>query len=53
MITKREDALAAIDKAWPTICEECLSVLGGELHYQAMIYHALRSAGGVPLYSSE
>ncbi len=49
MIINREDALAAIDSAWPTICQECLAVLGSELHYQAMIYHALRTAGGVPL----
>ena len=49
MIINREDALTAIDSAWPTICQEGLAVLGSELHYQAMIYHALRSAGGVPL----
>lgn len=48
MITNREGALAAVDKAWPMICEECLAVLGSELHYQAMIYHALRTSG-VPL----
>jgi hypothetical protein len=34
--------------AWPAIVEECRAVLGSELHYQAMIYHALRTAGGVP-----
>lgn len=49
MILKVEDALSAIDRAWPVICEECLRVLGSELHYQAMIYHCLRTAGGVPL----
>jgi hypothetical protein len=26
-----------------------MSVLGSELHYQAMIYHTLRTAGGVPV----
>lgn len=49
MIANRHDALASIDRAWPVLCEECLEVLGSELHYQAMIYHALRSAGGVPV----
>ncbi len=49
MITSQQHAMAAIDKAWPTICEECLAVLGSELHYQAMIYHALRMAGDVPV----
>jgi hypothetical protein len=49
MIANRQDAQAAINRAWPVICEECLTVLGSELHYQAMIYHALRSAGGVPI----
>jgi hypothetical protein len=46
MIANRQEALAAIDRAWP---EECLIVLASELHYQTMIYHALRSAGGVPV----
>jgi hypothetical protein len=45
MIADRHDALAAIDRAWATICSECMGVLGSELHYQAMIYHALREAG--------
>ncbi len=49
MIATQQEALAAIDRAWPVICEECLTVLGSELHYQAMIYHALRTAGGVPV----
>lgn len=49
MIKSQQDALAAIDRAWPAICKECVAVLGSELHYQAMIYHALRSFGGVPL----
>lgn len=43
------DARRAIDGAWPQICEECLAVLGSELHYQAMIYHALRTRGAVPV----
>ena len=45
----RPDAIAALNRAWPIICNECLSVLGSELHYQAMIYHALRQEGQVPL----
>lgn len=49
MIASRQDALAAIDRAWTQIRDECLAVLGSELHYQAMIYHALRSTGGVPI----
>jgi len=32
-------------KAWPAIVEECRAVLGGELHYQAVVYHCLRQAG--------
>ncbi len=48
MIVSRDDAIAAIELAWSQICEECRGVLGSELHYQAMIYHALRVAGGVP-----
>lgn len=49
LIATSEQAIAAVDRAWPTICEECVEVLGSELHYQAMIYHALRTAGGVPV----
>ena len=44
-----EDALTALDLAWPKIKFECLSVLGSELHYQAMIYHLLREHGKVPV----
>jgi hypothetical protein len=39
----------AIQKAWPIIKTECLSVLGSELHYQAMLYHLLRTKGNIPL----
>lgn len=49
MISSRAAALEALDDAWPLICSECRCVLGSELHYQAMLYHALRSAGGVPV----
>lgn len=42
------DAYAAFLVAWPTIVEECCAVWGSELHYQAMIYRALREAGAVP-----
>ena len=43
-----EEAKVALKTAWPLIKSECLSVLGSELHYQAMIYHALRTDGRVP-----
>jgi hypothetical protein len=49
MIATSQDALDAVDRAWPLICGETLQVLGSELHYQAMIYHCLRAAGGVPV----
>ena len=42
------DAKAAIIAAWPEVKTECLAVLGSELHYQAMIYHHLRTYGKVP-----
>lgn len=42
------DAYTAFLAAWPAIVEECRSVWGSELHYQAMIYYALRTAGAVP-----
>lgn len=40
-----DDALAVLQDAWPAIVDECRAVLGGELHYQAVIYHVLRMAG--------
>lgn len=43
-----EQAVSLLSKAWPTIVAECMNCLGGELHYQAMVYHCLRVAG-VPL----
>jgi hypothetical protein len=43
------EALRAVRDAWPTVVRDCRAVLGSELHYQAMIYHALRVAGRVPL----
>ena len=48
-IVSQQDARAALARAWPTISRECLKVLGSELHYQAMIYFALRTAGAVPV----
>ena len=39
------DAKTILAKAWPSIIEECRAVLGGELHYQAIVYHCLRNAG--------
>jgi hypothetical protein len=42
------EALEALTRSWPRIVEECRGVLGSELHYQAVIYHCLRSVGKVP-----
>lgn len=39
------DAARLVELAWPLIVEECRAVLGGELHYQAVVYHCLRRAG--------
>ena len=36
-------------QAWPSIVDECLKVLGSELHYQAMVYHCLRQYAQVPV----
>lgn len=47
MITP-DDAKAKLDLAWKILLKEIPRVLGGELHYQAMVYHALRTAG-VPI----
>lgn len=44
-----KDALLRIGAAWPSIVSECRLVLGSELHYQAMIYYALRTSGQVPV----
>lgn len=44
-----EEARASVKNAWTLIKSECLQVLGSELHYQAMIYHALRTEGRVPV----
>lgn len=43
-------AVAAISQAWSEIVTETRQIQGSELHYQAMIYHALRNSGGVPLH---
>ncbi len=48
-MNNQKEAIEAIRKAWPLIKKDCLNVLGSELHYQAMIYHYLRTQGGVPL----
>jgi hypothetical protein len=41
-------ALSALMRAWPPFAAECRSVLGSELHYQALLYHRLRAHGRVP-----
>jgi len=45
MITTVADAMNSLSRAWPMIVDECRNVLGGELHYQAVVYHCLRTAG--------
>lgn len=47
-IVSIEQAKKSLLSAWPMIRNECLSILGSELHYQAMIYHCLRNYGSVP-----
>ena len=49
MIESRQQALAALSRAWPQIVVESRQILAGELHYQAMTYFALRDTGQVPL----
>lgn len=44
----RADALGALRRAWSPFVGECRSVLGSELHYQAVLYHCLRTHGQVP-----
>lgn len=41
-------AAGLFHKCVPDIASEVRQVLAGELHYQAMIYHVLRSKGGLP-----
>jgi hypothetical protein len=43
------DAQRALHRAWPTIVRECRQVLGSEQHYQAVVYHCLRTAGRTPV----
>ena len=40
-----DDARDTLTRSWPLIVDECRAVLGGELHYQAVIYHCLRLSG--------
>ena len=44
-LTTVEQAVAVLARAWPLIVDECRAVLGSELHYQAVIYHCLRTTG--------
>lgn len=43
------DAQRALHRAWPLIVRECRQVLGSEQHYQAVVYHCLRTAARVPI----
>ncbi len=47
-VETRADALDALTRAWTSFVAECRSVLGSELHYQALLYHCLRAHGQVP-----
>lgn len=49
MIATKAEAHARLDACWSQIVTECRQVLGSELHYQAMVYHALRTSGAVPV----
>lgn len=44
-----QDGLRCLMASTESIAKECNSVLGSELHYQAMIYACLRNAGAVPV----
>ncbi len=48
-ITNVQQARKSINNSIVKITEECKSVLGSELHYQAIIYHCLRQYGNVPI----
>ena len=53
LIPKRDletgaDALGELKRAWVPFVAECRSVLGSELHYQALLYHCLRTHGRIP-----
>ncbi len=43
------EAIAALKNSWNIIIQECRSVYGGELQYQAILYHILRKVGEVPV----
>ncbi len=45
----KEDAKQCLLDAWPYIVSESRTVLGSELHYQAMVYHCLRAYGNAPI----
>jgi hypothetical protein len=45
MFMNRAEATELLRAAWPLIVDESRAVLGGELHYQAIVYWALRQAG--------
>ncbi len=47
-VETQADTLDALTRAWTHFVAECRSVLGSELHYQALLYHCLRAHGQVP-----
>lgn len=40
-----DEAVDAFYRSWEAIRDECLAVLAGEPHYQAVVYHCLRVNG--------
>jgi len=48
-INNVEQVRNSINNSFEQIQNECKSVLGSELHYQAIIYHCLRDFGNVPI----
>ena len=49
VINNIEQARNSINNSFDQIQTECKSVLGSELHYQAVIYHCLRNVGKIPI----
>ncbi len=47
-IETQANALDTLTRAWAPFVVECRSVLESELHYQALLYHCLRTHGQVP-----
>ncbi|MBP1840442.1 hypothetical protein [Formosa algae] len=48
-MTSKIEIQNSIHNSYSTIVNECRTVLGSELHYQAMVYSILRTKGKVPI----